>query len=215
MKIELDCEKDTKSQIHSLISTLYNEYKTGNHLNHLPDKRVKNSHDIIEAYFKCHEETPPSVILERLSNYILIDHISDSNPYKSREKNAFQSKTQRNYVRKKESLNSNIQFNQANAVGKKATYVDNQKSNAFIFDKDVDEILNLELSILLELVIIEAKLTERQTYILRGIMIEDKLQKTVAAELNISRQAVTNALKEILTLLEKTEMWNQIKGYYY
>lgn len=96
----------SQQQASELLLTSICEELTTTSIEHLPCIEERNAvvSKITEDFYECFEEFPSSIILQKLADYLMLDHIKSPHHIRNEEGTTFHTKSQALHRRRKEAL---------------------------------------------------------------------------------------------------------------
>ena len=197
----------SNQQLHDMVSDLFTEYRTlkretgaGTHV----EARIDACKDVIGLSYRHNGRKPSGSVLDRLGTYLILDHLTDRHPDKmTREETPVQSIWQEIYMENRTSLLEELFHDGRHGNGRRKSVFDDQNdvkqvSNGRMPNVEDDEISNADMRIIVEDLLVKAKLTDRQRQAIELVYFEDMTQEKAAEVMGVGRATVETLLRRSL-----------------
>ena len=200
----------TNQQLHDKVSDLFTEYRTlkretgaGTHV----EARMDACRDVIGLSYRHNGRKPSGSVLDRLGAYLILDHLTDSHPDKmTREETPVQSIWQEIYMENRTSLLEELFHDGRHGNGRRKSVFDDQNdvkqvSNGRMPHVEDVEISNADMRIIVEDLLVKAKLSGRQRQAIDLVYFEDMTQEKAAEVMGVKRATVETLLRRSIKYL--------------
>ena len=202
----------SNQQLHDMVSDLFTEYRTLKRetgAGTTVEARLDACKDVIELSYRHNGRKPSGSVLDRLGTYLILDHLTDSHPDKmTREETPVQSIWQEIYMENRTSLLEELFHDGRHGNGRRKSVFDDQNdvkqvSNGRMPNDEDVEISNADMRIIVEDLLVKAKLTVRQRQAIDLVYFGDMTQEQAAAVMGVGQDVVSRNISVSIDKIRK------------
>ena len=202
----------SNQQLHDMVSDFFTEYRTLKRetgAGTTVEARLDACKDVIELSYRHNGRKPSGSVLDRLGTYLILDHLTDSHPDKmTREETPVQSIWQEIYMENRTSLLEELFHDGRHGNGRRKSVFDDQNdvkqvSNGRMPNDEDVEISNADMRIIVEDLLVKAKLTVRQRQAIDLVYFGDMTQEQAAAVMGVGQDVVSRNISVSIDKIRK------------